>query len=495
MSALLKSRLISASALSLVDQVVKVASALVVSPVIIHGLGVEGYGEWLLAVSFAGYLEMLDLGFSLAAVRFYSKAIGASDQETLASLFSHLRRHYRTLGSVLFIAGLGGGVGCAVLGGGNVMLMVCILAVANGLVFWNRAHATMLKARMEYGKVIGAGMLRLMLFSGFMLWMARQGMTAWTVLGAHVALQLFEQFLLHAWAAPFVPKATAPPLSPPLRRDFRQFSFHVAVSGVTQMFRQRLDAQLLGAYSSMASVSHYSVAARLPQMFFDMLNALFGGHVMAGFSQMAARPGHENPHRALFSMLRFSAAIAVAGAAGMWVFGPVFLDIWVGDEFKPSHAALQWLAASSALTAMHSPLFSYFGAINAYGKVMKFSMVTSMANFATSLFLVQRMGLMGVIWGTVVENILWGVFLWPLLAKREAKLPLKRYLRVVFVESAIPIAGIAVAACRFLRGWLNPVTYWDLTLCGLGVGVVTGTAGWFLLLSSEDRTRLLRRRA
>ncbi|MBE7497027.1 MAG: oligosaccharide flippase family protein [Verrucomicrobiaceae bacterium] len=490
MSVSMRHRLLSASALSLVDQFLKVASALVISPVIIHALGVEGYGEWMLAVSFAGYFEMLDLGFSLAAVRFYSKAIGAADHQMLASLFGDLRRHYRRLGSLLLITGLGGAAACVVFGGGNVMVMVCVLALANGVVFWNRAHAAMLKARMEYGKVLGAGMLRLVLFSGFMLLMAGHGMTAWTVLGGHVALQLGEQCLLHAWAAPFVPKTTAPRLSPPLRRDVRRFSFDVAVGGLTQMLRQRVDTQILAGYSSMASVSHYLVAARLPLMFFDMLNGLFGGHVMAGFSQMAASSGQDRQHEALFRMLRISAAIAVVGAVGMWVFGPVFLGIWVGDQFEPSHEALQWLAASSALTAMHCPLFSYFGAINAYGKVVKVSMVTSLANFITSLLLVQRMGLMGVVWGTVIENVLWGAFLWPVLARTEAGFPLCRYLRVVLVESAIPFTALAAATSWLMREWLNPASYWQLIQCGLGIAVVVSCAAWFLLLAPEQRLRL-----
>ena len=44
--------------------------ALVMTPVLVHGLGTEAYGIWVLAGSLALYLELLEFGFGLATVKY-----------------------------------------------------------------------------------------------------------------------------------------------------------------------------------------------------------------------------------------------------------------------------------------------------------------------------------------------------------------------------------------------------------------------------------------
>jgi peptidoglycan biosynthesis protein MviN/MurJ (putative lipid II flippase) len=153
---------------------------------------------------------------------------------------------------------------------------------------------------------------------------------------------------------------------------------------------------------------------------------------------------------------------------------------------------MRWMAVGSALTGLHYPLFSYLGAIDGYRVVVRLAMITAVLNFIASLMLVQRMGLMGVVWGTVVENAIWGLFLWPWMAKEVAGLSLKRYVKTVYFGSALPFAVIAAASSWFLFTKFHPSTYGQLLLCGLGTGAVMAMAAWFLLLDPEGRSRLRR---
>jgi O-antigen/teichoic acid export membrane protein len=66
----LRQRLISASALNVLDYGLKIGVVLVVSPFVIRTLGTDQYGFWVILISMVGYLDLLDLGLAPTGVRF-----------------------------------------------------------------------------------------------------------------------------------------------------------------------------------------------------------------------------------------------------------------------------------------------------------------------------------------------------------------------------------------------------------------------------------------
>ncbi|MEN3943133.1 oligosaccharide flippase family protein [Prosthecobacter sp. SYSU 5D2] len=460
------------------------------SPFIINGLGFNNYGAWLLATSFAGYLEFLDLGFSTAAVRSYSRAIGTNNTGQLRGLFEFLQKHYLRLG--VAVIGLGGllllgalsfNPGLAV---PSVTLMTALLIVLNGIVFSFRARATLLKARLEYGKIIGTGLARLLVFTGVVVWWGEEGVTLWKLIGLQVMLQILEQVAVYFWAGPLVPKASGAEFSKQDRSIFLSFAKDVALSGVTTALRHRIDVQLLGWYVSMASISHYSIGSRLPSLFFDMVNSVFGGHLMAGFTQMVATNDPARVQNALFRMLRLSGVAAVTGGTGICVFGPVFIECWLGTHLAATTPVLQMLTLGAAVTALHYPVISFLGAINAWGTVVRMSVISAALNFICSWILVQQMGTMGVVWGTFGEQLAWSLLLWPVMIAKETDIPLWKYVRVVFFESALPLTLTTVPLCLALRHWMQPDSFLDLALCTSVVGVHAAAACCVLDVETRD---------
>lgn len=495
-SASLKFRVLSASALSLMDQLIKVASALVISPIMIHGLGLDGYGVWVLAVSIAGYVDLLDFGFGLAAVRFYSRAIGAGDPENLSAFFDHLRRHYNRLGNLILCASLAiCAYAFATHDGGPLLSMwmiVGVLAVISGVVFRFRAHAALLKARLEYGKVIGTGLLRLLVFSSAVFAWGTHGLTIGRLLLLQAGLQLVEQLTLYAWARRLVPKGDVVHQLPPKEKsDFVRLASQYALGHLAIALRQRVDTQLLGAYTSLPIVSQYAVGVRLPTLFFDMINALFGGHLMAGLSQLAARNDLERLRTTLFKALQLSTAAAVLGGTGLAIFGPTFIDCWLGSDFGPAHQVLQALVIGMAVVAAQYPAFAFLSAVNAFGKVVTVSLVTATANFICSFVLVQKIGLMGVVWSTVGEYALQGLLFWPLLTARAAQVPIFTYYRVLGLQTAVPLLATAVPIGMAVKAYFVPQSYVDLIQCAAVMGVYAAAAIWWGILNRADRTGIL----
>ena len=67
---------------------IRVILVFLVNPFIIHTLGNDRYGVWVLVVSIINYLTILDLGMKQALIRFISKYLGLKDYDKINSLLN-----------------------------------------------------------------------------------------------------------------------------------------------------------------------------------------------------------------------------------------------------------------------------------------------------------------------------------------------------------------------------------------------------------------------
>jgi O-antigen/teichoic acid export membrane protein len=259
------------------------------------------------------------------------------------------------------------------------------------------------------------------------------------------------------------------------------------LGGMIEMFRQRLDIQLLGGFSTLTSVTQYGVGTRLPMQFFDFLNALFGGHLMAGLSQIVAKGEMHRANEAVFRMIKLSAFITVTGCSMIGVFGESFLECWLGPGYETAATAMLWITIAMGLNQMHSPLFSLLGAQNAYDQVIYKCLATSILNFIVSLVLVQWFGLMGVVWGTVLEYVLWGLLLWPRVGAHQMGVSVSMYWGRIFGQSVAPSALAAIPISLMVAHWIAPDSFVKLAFSCLCVALPLSLVGWFLVFRKDER--------
>lgn len=489
----LKRKLLSASFLSVLDQLLKVASALIISPVIINGLGMEGYGLWVLAVSIAAYADLLDMGQSLSAVRFYSQAIGRHDDSLLGGFYYFLRRRY--VRTAVFICACGLAVTCAGLfqpgetSTPNLGEATGILLITAGVCFPFRAPAAILKARLAYTRITGVGLARLLVFSALILWLGTDRLSVGRMLALQCTLQVLEQLTLFLFARRLTPAKRPQGYDLPVdeQRAFITLARQYATGYVAITFRSRFDTPLLGGYAGLPAVSQYSVGLRFPTLFADLVNAAFGGHLMAAFSQAAARGGGQAVLPMLFKTLRWSSLVSMLGAAMIFSFGPAFLRCWLGTGFEPAEGVLQALIVGNGLLAAQYPVFAFLSAINAYGTYVKISITTALFNLALSWILVQHLGLMGVVWATTLESLIQALALVPWLAATAAQIPLAEYFQQVFWRHLLPFTALFFSFCLAVSSWVKPHTYFQLAGCAAAAGSVGVMVAWCFLLTRDER--------
>jgi len=69
-------------AFSWVGRICSFAITFVVTPIVVHGLGKEGYGLWAIVMSMTGYYMLADLGLRSATVKYVSQFAAVDDWES-----------------------------------------------------------------------------------------------------------------------------------------------------------------------------------------------------------------------------------------------------------------------------------------------------------------------------------------------------------------------------------------------------------------------------
>lgn len=164
-------------------------------------------------------------------------------------------------------------------------------------------------------------------------------------------------------------------------------------------------AQFLGANE----VAQYAVPMRL----FSIITILLGillQPLWPAYGEALARQDVIWVKSVLRKSLLVSAAIAVPMAIFLVIFGKVIVKLWVSEAVEPTTFLLEGMGAWTVLYSLLNPLAMFLNGAS----IVKFQVITAstmaVMNLTLSIFLVQRIGVAGVIWGTVISLLICTLF-------------------------------------------------------------------------------------
>lgn len=455
--------------------------ALVMTPVLAHGLGKHDYGIWVVVGSMILYLELLEFGFGTATIKYVAEYAALGDRDRVRA----------TITTSFWILAVPGVIALAV-GVGAAALFPEIFDVHEGVETAARLLVLMLALNMAIsipGDTFGGaliGLQRYDLQNGTLIVVAIAQAVAWAVVLAAggglvalgivtVALGLAGQLWRYVLVRRLVPGAGIN------RRDFRRdlvrpvagLSFWYALGEIADVIVFRIDAIVVGIVVSVPAAGVYAVGQKLALV----AEKLVQPAVYTFFPHSAELSAHEDEaglKATLVAGTRISLGIAGPLTVALGLLGEPAVRAWIGPSFAAAGLVVVYLAAATAIKSLVQTgraLLNGMGLARVPAQIIAGEAVL---NLALSVLLGRSMGLQGVALGTLIAAAVMDVgLLLPYMCRR---------LRISLRAFVVPVltAHIPGAAVSLLVGWAAL----RVGVSGLGAVLLAGAviAGAYLVV-------------
>ncbi len=411
---------------------INILTALVSVPLALGYLGAERYGIWLTISSFIVILRFADLGLGNGLLNVIAEAQGQQDREVTKSYVS--TSFYLLLGIALLLA----------------LLFTILYPIVNWASIFNVSSA---QARREAETAIIAFVVCFLLGlplgitqrihlgyqEGFVnsTWLAAGNIIglcgvlfairieaglSWLVLalaGGPVLALLCNSIVLFGvrrpWLRPqwqFIRKETLTRLLQ-LGGSF----FVLQVAGALAFSSDNIvTAQVLGA----EAVSEYAVPLRL-FMTISIIVSMALQPFWPAYGEAVARQDLHWVRRTLIRSLIASVVVSGIPAIFLVVIGRPFILWWTTGEIRTSLALLVGLAIWTVLSATGNALAMFLNGANFIRFQAICAVLMMVAAVGAKIFLAQRVGVIGIVWGTIIAYVLFTVLPMSLYVPRLLK--------------------------------------------------------------------------
>lgn len=387
-------------------------ASIVVTPLLLHHLGESAYGVWALALSIAGYLEILELGLGSACTRLIAEDAGKRPEEVSETLSTGFL--------VLSVAGL--------------ITLAVGLGIAFGAPYWFhlapglRPVATAVIAIMAFGIAVSVPGDT---FGGALAAYQRYDLRSWidlmmTIVTIGAIFLLVEKgFGLEAvaLAGAVISIALHPvrwlmlrSIDPRIRLSYRRVSrnrFAVMarsskwflLAGIASVISYSTDLIILGAVLSIKAVALYAIGATLGAIATRVL--LLPASVLLPEAASLSKDGSKSDlAELLVDGTRTTMLLGIPISLIMGILAVGAVRAWVGVGYDQAASVLVLFCVYSALRTVLSPLESVIigaGIVRPWALTMT---IQGVVNVALTVVLVLTMGLVGPAVGTVVATAL-----------------------------------------------------------------------------------------
>jgi O-antigen/teichoic acid export membrane protein len=478
---------------------VTLAIGFVATPLLLRWLGDERYGAFTAALDWFGYVALLELGLGGALRPLLARALAQREDRQVRLLIADGIRAYMTVTAVMLVAGL-----CLValitrllpvsLGSRSDLRLGCLLGVGGLLMIPLAPFRALLEAEQRGYWVNNALLGQSLLITGCSLALAWAGCG---IVGQFAAL-LIGTIAFHT-AVSYEGLRQVSSVIVWRRRGFRRsqawseiwnlnsptFAFNVC--GRVGLLTDNI---LIGAFLSPSLIVPFYITQRLATLGQRELQGI-GNASWAALAELHAQGQIEVFNRRVVELTRLIAILAVAGLIPVVSYNNHFVALWVGSQRYGGDP----LTVIAAINASMLAIFSLWGwCVNGTGQVREIMpglVVQTAINFALSVILTLRLGLLGPVLGTLAGFLTISSWYLPWLLHRLFGTSLVELIMAVVVPviSAIPFALIVRWLCHTFpaHGWI------ELAMEMGGSAAAFLGLWWLIGLSAAERVLWLRR--
>jgi O-antigen/teichoic acid export membrane protein len=418
-----------------VARLVGVGVTLLTVPLTLHYLGPERYGMWLTMSSFVALLSFTDLGIGNGLLTAVTEAASKSDRGAARAYVSSALVALVATASAIALAfallyprlpwerlfGVETGLAAAE-AGPAVAVLVLALAIGLPLGVVSRCRFALQEGFVDsawtvVGSLIGLGALLVAIRSRAGLpWLVAAMSLSPLVASAANGILLFVRDHPHL----------RPRLGAVTRAALRRilgaggYFFIIQLSAVLAFQTDTIVvAQVLGA----EAVPQYAVPMRLFALI-QMLLTLMLVPLWPAYGDALGRGDQDWAGSALKRSFVTSVGIALPLSLLLLALGPWLIALWVGPVVAPSYLLLVGLAALAVISATEEVTTPFLNAAGVLRPQAILAVLMMVSNLGLSIWLTTRLGVAGVVYGSLVAEVLFVVGpSWYLVRRRLRQRP------------------------------------------------------------------------
>ena len=477
--------------------VVNLGIGLVVTPILLHQLGVEGFGIWTLSLTIAGYVGLVESGLGVATVRQVAAALAVGDNLGASIVAASARALYLALAALgmpllaglVMIPRLVESTGHPHVA--QMRLAVFVLGLGSLLSLATSIYPTLAVAvgRVDIGIAVGLASRLLMTAAQIavvfvttnivaLALVTAAGGVAGTLAVRQAARRLLRQVDTKLSLAR---RGTAFQL---LRSGWRNAAIVVAAAVALQS-----DTIVVGAMMGAAAVASYGVAVRAATAAIE-LSTRATAVLVPTFAHAGALDDRKRIRHALTESILLSRAALVAALITFVAFGQSLLKLWLGTVPGSTNTVLIILVLGAIVSAPGHSCFVFLSGIGKLNYLLAGSSLAAVGNLALSILLTWQLGVIGPALGTLLAWTVWQLLLLPRYVGRLVDMPWHQLSAAGLRVLAVPAFAASVTAWVLRHGLA-----WETPGQSLAASLIIALVYGAILLATfgaERRTRYLK---
>ena len=466
-------------------------SGFVITPLILAKLGPTQYGLWVLVASITAYGTLFNFGIGTALIKYVAEFSSRDEPALARSLITTTLYMYLGVGAGVLVFSL-------VLAGlfpllfrvdpgsyDTVRSLVIVSGLALSLSTLMAVPAGVLQGLQRFDLVNTLGLLNLLLSPIAGLAVLMLGGNVVGFVAASIPISLTVQLLGHALI-----RRTAPDYAirwRGARRDLvrmiLRYSWAMLVLDLADRIKLKSDEVVVGALLPITLVTPYYLARRLSEIP-KLLTLQFQKVLMPIASELHAADDQSRLKAVFLTGTRLTPAIFSASGITIAALARPALIVWVGPDYAIHAPIVVVLVIAGFIELSQYPAGAVLQGITRYRPLAAIAMASAAANLFISIVLIQRIGIIGAAFGTLISVVL-EVFLLALpYALRVLGVPARALVTQAFLPAllpAIPTLAVLLALQQFVD-----LAVWPLLLGAGLLGVVVYALGYLLFGATPD---------
>jgi len=434
-----------------------IAVGFFLSPFILHHLGDDAFGLWVLIFSLTGYYGIFDFGIRSSLIRYVSKFQATGDKEQLAQLINTSLFSYSCLGGILMVPTVLGSfyvdrvfhIPPAFLRDARILFFMVGSSLALG--FPLGISGGILEGLQRFYLLNWTNMVSLVVRATLIVLALRHGYGLLTVALITVSLPLITSAIRAVMAQRIlaIPYGWKYVDSNSLRQvaNYGSITFMIIVAA---RLRFKTDAVIIGSFLSAAAITHFSIGARLVDYSGEVVSSL--AQIFTPMSSQFHATGDYDRLRKIFiAGNRACAFIMFPICVSLIVMGKSVIEAWMGPRYVSSYIIVLILLIPSTLYNAQTTSNRILFGMSEHRSLAVIVLIEGVANVILSIALVRPLGIVGDAIGTAIPLLCTAIFFLPRHMCRHLEVPLRKFIPEAYFYPAlfcIPMAFVLVLAQR-----------------------------------------------